>query len=163
MATIHYGDAYIRIGEMSRATALGCFRELEFMVFAWINAGASEEMINRDIATMIAVAAPVVVTQDGKVIRSGDVTIALPDNETFTFSLPLTREQFGEFSYSLSDMWLDAAVSENQHFQEELKKALSRITQMLSAPQSGSVPSPAPTMDPLATPTTGINVTGTKV
>lgn len=162
MPTIHYGDAHISIGEMSRAKALDCFRELEFMALVWISTNANEEMINRDIAMMLAVAAPATVTQNGSIVRFGDVIIRTPDDDTISFTLPLQKAQFEAFSYSFSDIWLDAAVKANEHFRDSVLKQLSRISQTLSASQSGKEQSDARQTQQQETETIGPSAIGKK-
>lgn len=152
MAILQWGNASIKIGEMNRDSALRCSAELYAMAGALAN---SEDRITEEfISTLIAVNAPAVAIVGGKTIRAGDVSIAV-DDETYTITLPLTVNTFGQLPFSASTLWAEAACNANGHLMDELKKALSRDLQRLSELQPGSAPSSNPTPVTKEIPTTG--------
>ena len=146
--TFEWGTLRVRVGEMSRASALSCARDFETLFTLPMSAAAWME----EIGAMLATYSPAtVIVASGAAVKAGAV---VADEDT-TFTLPLTRDGLDALPNSLAAAWTEAATGANAWLGDALKNALSRVETNRSASPSGSGPSSGtiPTAHPI--PTTG--------
>lgn len=138
MPVLSWGDVNIRISEVSRTSALKCIDEVFLVIGFMSSAGMSTGQLEDEIAKIIASASPAVAMQDGKQIREGEIIVHLPDDDTYTLTLPLQSSDFDSLPLSVAEKWIEASVIANPRLLDSLKNAPSRIAANIKDSQSGS-------------------------
>lgn len=121
------------ISEMSRAAALDCARDIDEIPIT----DTSDE-ITRAIEGHVMRYAPTTVIVDGQVYKSGPVKVEYAEGESLEFSLPLTGATLNALPRTLANTWIEAALEENMWVVDDLKNALSRVTEIAQESQPGS-------------------------
>ena len=151
MTTFVYRDLTISVDEMSRTEALTVCRTFDAMKSVYTE--VDDLMEEADI--LCALSAPTAIKQgNGHAKQTGKFTVKTEDAE-FVVTLPLTRDEFVKLPMSLTQAWVTASLESNNWFIDTLKKAFGLTQMMISASESGSVPSPELTATSLPIPTSG--------
>lgn len=153
MATFTWKEKLtVTVGEMSRTQGIDCARQFDLL--AKVYTDYNELM--RESDALVVINAPVTIRSGDKVLSEGEYDIRLPDEKVISLVLPLTRDSFYALPMSLSEAWINAAVTENGWFIDTLKKVFSLTSQNNSEPKSGSEPSSAQSLTAQTTMTIGI-------
>lgn len=142
MATFKWRDLTITVGEMSRTTALECARQFDLLAKVYTD----YIELTREADVLAVLYAPVTVKVKETPFNSGTQTIEVEGRNPFDLTLPLTREGFYSLPMSLSEVWVNAAVTENGWFVDVLKKVFSLTSPNGSEPKSGSEPLTEPSL-----------------
>ena len=152
MATFTWKDKLtVTVGEMSRTQGIDCARQFDLLAKVYTD----YDELMREADALVVINSPTTIRTGDKMLSDGVHGIKL-DDKVVKLVLPLTRDSFYELPMSLSEAWVNAAVSENGWFIDTLKKAFSLTSPNNSEPKSGSEPFSEPSLTAQTTMTIGV-------